>query len=148
MTTKNLLSPNFSLDEMIATSTIYRNLPDHLQLSNLNDLCNYVLEPARLALKNTILVTSGFRCKEVNDYVHGAKNSQHTEGKAADLKCYDNKELFEILKKQMNFDQLIWEFGDSNAPSWIHVSYNGKLNRRQILRAYKIAGMTIYKKML
>lgn len=141
-----MLSQHFSLDELIATSTIYRNIPSHEQLLCLENLCKNVLEPAREKLDNNILVSSAYRSPEVNAAVRGAKNSQHVQGKAADLQCHDNRELFEIIKSLGNYDQLIWEFGTNESPSWVHVSYNEGKNRKQVLRAYKIAGMTIYKK--
>ena len=72
------------------------------------------------------------------------------EGKALDIDgdllggvC--NKDIFEYIKNNCTFDQLIWEFGTENAPDWVHVSYNKGVNRKQILRAIKSGGKTIYK---
>lgn len=143
-----MLSPHFSLDEMIHTNTLHRNVPDVQAIANLEALCKHILEPARIQYDNTILVTSGYRCKEVNDLIGGAKKSQHLEGKAADLTCIDMAELFFIIRDRGHFDQLIWEYGDNNQPAWVHVSFNGIGNRNQVLRAYRFVGKTIYRKML
>ena len=72
------------------------------------------------------------------------------EGKALDIDGdifggVSNKAIFDYIKNNCNFDQLIWEFGTENAPDWVHVSYNKGVNRKQILRAIKSGGKTIYK---
>jgi hypothetical protein len=71
------------------------------------------------------------------------------EGKALDIDGdifggVSNKEIFDYIKNSCNFDQLIWEFGTENNPDWVHVSYNKEGNRKQILRAIKNGGKTIY----
>ncbi len=71
------------------------------------------------------------------------------EGKAIDVDAdihggVSNKEIFEYIKNNCTFDQLIWEFGSENAPSWVHVSYNSQGNRGQVLRAVKSGGRTVY----
>lgn len=72
--------------------------------------------------------------------------SQHTQGKAADIVCNDMDLVFSHIAMYMDFDQLIWEFGNNEQPNWIHVSYNpAKKNRKQILRSVKNKyGKTVY----
>lgn len=98
-------------------------------LANIEALAVNVLDPAREAFGSPIIISSGYRCKELNKAVGGSKTSQHMRGEASDLKSPNNLKLFNILKG-FEFDQLIWEKGGA----WVHVSYkrNGK-NRKQIL---------------
>lgn len=119
------------------------NIPNDAQIENLKLLVEKVLDPAREELKAPIKITSGFRSKEINYIIGGAKNSQHCNGQAADIVCFDNKKLFLILQ-YMEFDQLIYEFGTDDQPSWIHVSFSKVANRNQVLRAIKSKGKTVY----
>jgi zinc D-Ala-D-Ala carboxypeptidase len=78
-----------------------------------------------------------------------ASNSQHCKGEALDLdndavEYPTNKDIFNYIKNHLDFDQLIWEFGDNQNPAWVHVSYNKDKNRKQVLRALKVNGKTIY----
>lgn len=138
------MTKNFSLAELTATKTGLPNaLPKHLE-GNLRSLAENVLQPARDAL-GPLKVTSAYRSPAVNAKVGGAKTSQHTQGQAADLK-FDggNEVLFNWIRENVEFDQLIWEFGTDNAPSWVHVSYVSSKNRKQILKAVKHNGKTKY----
>ena len=138
------MTKNFSLAELTATKTGLPNtLPKHLE-GNLRSLAESVLQPTRDAL-GAIKVTSAYRSPAVNSKVGGAKTSQHTQGQAADLK-FDggNDVLFYWIKDNLEFDQLIWEFGSDSAPSWVHVSYSNIKNRKQILKAVKHNGKTKY----
>jgi hypothetical protein len=99
------------------------------------------------------LISSGFRSKELNTAIGGAKNSQHTTGEAVDIdhdlsaNVVTNRMIFDFIKSNLTFDQMIWEFGTSQNPDWVHVSYvGGNKNRNQILRAIKHGGKTTYEK--
>ena len=131
----------FTIEELCKTSHKVDNKPNEEQKANMEYLINNILDKARETLGMPIKVTSGFRSVELNKKVGGAANSQHTKGEAADLTCYDNKKLFNILKKLGGFDQLINEFNYS----WIHVSVkrNGE-NKNEVLTATKINGKTTY----
>ena len=131
----------FTIEELCKTSHKVDNKPNEEQKANMEYLINNILDKARETLGMPIKVTSGFRSVELNKKVGGAANSQHTKGEAADLTCYDNKKLFNILKKIGGFDQLINEFNYS----WIHVSVkrNGE-NKNEVLTATKINGKTTY----
>lgn len=131
----------FTIKELCETSKPFPNIPNEEQKANLEYLVDNILDKARDILGSPIKVTSGFRSPQVNKAVGGAVNSQHTKGEAADLTCYDNKKLFNILRKMGGFSQLINEFNYS----WIHVSVkrNGE-NKNEILTATKINGKTTY----
>ena len=137
------LSKNFTLAELTKTSTGLPNaLPKHLE-GNIQSLVDNVLQPVRDAL-GVIIVTSCYRSPEVNKAIGGSSTSQHCLGQAADLKFKGgNDVLFNWLKENTDFDQLIWEFGTTEEPSWVHISYSSR-HRKQILKAIKHNGKTKY----
>ena len=93
-----------------------------------------------------IFISSGFRSKELNKETPGAsKTSQHCNGEAADLECKDNARLFNWIAENCNYDQLIWEFGSDDQPSWVHVSAVNGVNRKQKLRSVKDKKKTVYR---
>jgi hypothetical protein len=56
-----------------------------------------------------------------------------------------NKMVFDYIKDNLEFDQLIYEFGDSKNPDWVHVSYESTgRQRKQVLRAVRANGKTTY----
>ena len=138
------MTKNFTLKELCVTKTGIHNEPNAEQKEALRLLAVNILQPARDAL-GAITVTSGFRNAKVNAAVSGSRSSQHTKGEAADLQCKDNAALFNFIK-ELEFDQLIWEFGDKEQPDWVHVSY-AKKNRKEILKATKKNGVTKYVKL-
>lgn len=135
------LSKDFTLKELCVTKTGIHNEPNATQTEALRELALNVLQPARDAL-GLIRVTSGFRNPKVNAAIKGSRSSQHMKGEAADLQCEDNAALFNFIK-ELEFDQLIWEFGDKEQPDWVHVSF-AKKNRKEVLRAKRVNGVTKY----
>jgi hypothetical protein len=90
-------------------------------------------------------VSSGYRSPELNSLIGGSKTSQHCFGNAADVQVEErNHEIFNFIKENLDFDQLIWEFGTDAEPSWVHVSYVQGKNRKQVLKAIKVNGKTQY----
>lgn len=127
------LSNNFTLEEMTKSATANKlgisNIPDVEGIKKLKELCTKILQPIRDKYGHPIIVTSGYRCKKVNEAVGGAKNSQHMKCEAADIKCTatTKAQLFFLIKKMMDdgeikVGQLIWEYGNKKEPRWIHVS--------------------------
>lgn len=146
------LSEHFLLAEFTRSESAKRhgvsNEPTAEHLANIKILCERILEPIRIRF-GSINISSGYRSKVLNHYIGGSLTSQHCEGKAADIDQdgmggATNTEIFNYIKDHLEFDQLIWEFGDNNKPDWIHVSYNGIKNRKQVLRALKVNGKTAY----
>ena len=146
------LTAHFALAEFTRSESAKRHgvsnepTPEHLQ--NLITLCEKVLEPIRIKF-GPINISSGYRSKALNHYIGGSLNSQHCEAKAADIDMdgmggATNTEIFNFIKDSLDFDQLIWEFGDNNKPDWVHVSYNAGKNRKQMLKALKVNGKTVY----
>lgn len=145
------LSKNFTLKEMTMSTTAIRfgidNEPSLDVVVNLMKLANNVLQPLRDHMKQSIRVNSGYRSEELNKKVGGSKTSQHRKGEAADISCNGkNADMFNYIKDNLEFDQLIWEFGDINQPDWVHVSYREGLNRGEVLIAKRKNGKTVYEK--
>ena len=128
----------FSIEELTKSNTAQqkgiKNIPSKEQERNLIALIENVLDPLREAYGRPIVVTSGFRCKELNKAVGGSPSSQHLLGLAADIRTIEdtkaeNKKLFDLAQKlKLPFDQLI----DEHNLDWVHISYSNR-NRRQVL---------------
>lgn len=103
-------------------------------VSTLTALVNNVLDPLREWYGKPIVVNSGYRCPALNEAVKGSKTSQHMTGQAADIDTGDrqqNKLLFEYIRKNLPFDQLI----DESNFAWVHVSFKADgNNRKQVLK--------------
>ncbi len=138
--------------EATQTNTGIENIPSGMQMENIKLLCEKVFEPLREWVDSPIKINSIFRSPRVNNAIGGSKNSQHMAMDGAAMDIDDtfghktNKEMFEWIKVNLTFDQLIHEFGDDNNPAWIHVSYRKHGNRKQVLRAKKVDGKTVYSK--
>ena len=139
------LSNNFYLDEFTISQEAerhgYKNEPNEKQIENLRLLCVNVLQPLREIINVPIFINSGYRSFDVNAAVNGRFNSQHLEGKAADLIVTSLKlvVVFNIVLQKLSFDQLIYEFG-----KWIHVSWNSESNRKDVMISKKVHGKTVY----
>jgi len=121
------------------------NTMDSFQIARAIDLCENVFEPIRKKVGGPIRINSGYRSPAVNKRAGGAKTSQHCalNGAAMDLDLHD-RELFEWIIANVEFDQAIFEFGNDSNALWFHLSYRKGNNRRQALRAIKKAGKTSY----
>ena len=121
------------------------NTPNEKELQTMKLLAEAVFEPLRKWYGKPIQVTSFFRSAKINKAIGGSATSQHSLGQAIDIDTVsDNRKLFDYIKGNLPFDQLIWENGDDNTPAWIHVSYTETRNRKQILRATRKNGKTVY----
>lgn len=144
------LSKNFTLEEMSKSEAALRkginNTPGLKEIENLKLLCVNILQPLRDWYGKSITVTSGFRSKKTNEAIRGSSSSQHCVGEAVDfiVPREDMLRVFNYIRENLPFDQLIWEFGDAVAPSWIHVSFSKVKKRKQVLRAKKGTFKTIY----
>ena len=151
------LSANLTLAEVIKSSTAKRlgidNTPTDQHLENLKLVAKHIFQPIREHFNKPINVSSGYRSKALNDATPGSSaTSQHCSGEALDLDQdsmntgVTNKMVFEFIKNNLNFDQLIWEFGTDQNPDWVHVSYESTgRQRKQILKAVRVNGKTTYK---
>jgi hypothetical protein len=143
------LSEHFALAEFTRSESAKRegldNTPPAEHLENLKVLCEKVLEPIRLRF-GPINISSGYRGKMLNHFIGGSVSSDHCVGRAADIDMDDmgsgitNTEIFNYIKDNLEFDQLINEFNYS----WVHVGYRLGDNRKQVLDAVKEKGKTVY----
>lgn len=151
------ISANITLWEAVKSQTAVclglGNTPGHEEIENMKRVATRVFEPLRrdVADGKPLAVTSFFRSADVNAAVGGSLSSQHTRGEAMDIDAdiyggCTNRELFDYVKSSLEFDQLIWEFGDNRSPDWIHVSLKASGNRRQVLRSVRRGGKTEYYK--
>jgi hypothetical protein len=147
------LSKNLALAEVMRSETAKRkgisNMPTPEHIENFKLLAEKVFQPIREHFGIPIILSSGYRSKELNTAVGGALSSQHCTGEAIDIDMdgttVKNADVFNFIKDNLNFDQLIWEFGTNDNPDWVHVSYEstGK-QRKQILKAVKSGKGTSY----
>ena len=148
------LSKNLTLAEVMRSETAKRkgisNMPTPEHIENFKLLAEKVFQPIREHFGKPIIISSGYRSKALNTAIGGALSSQHCSGEAIDIDMdgtdITNAQVFNYIKDNLEFDQLIWEFGTDTNPDWVHVSYEstGK-QRKQILRAVKKGGATSYK---
>ena len=148
------ISKHISYKEATRSATAVRmglnNAPNEAQLKCMSILSEKIFEPLREHVGGPIRVNSFFRSPELNNSVGGSTTSQHCKGQAIDLDdSYGhatNAEMYKFIKENLDFDQMIWEFGDDDNPDWVHVSYiSPKANRNRCLAAYKKHGITRYK---
>jgi zinc D-Ala-D-Ala carboxypeptidase len=148
------LSKYVSLSEVVHSDSAKRlkidNNPTDEHLENLKTLSVEVFDKVREFVGGPLFISSGYRSEALNKATPGAsKTSDHSVGCALDLDCdrfegKKNSEIFNYIKDNLEFKQLIWEFGNSAEPDWVHVSYKKGANKKQILRAVKRNGKTIY----
>lgn len=123
---------HFTITELSRTNTGLQNLPGATEQANLRKLVDNILDPLRDLYGKPIKINSAYRSPMVNARVNGAKNSEHVKGMAADItggSKDENKKLFELIRDNFTFRQLINEHNFS----WVHVSYNENDNKKQIL---------------
>jgi len=126
------------------------NKPGDYEHSNMQLLAEKIFEPLRSYVGGPIKINSFYRGPELNKAIGGSSRSQHCEGRAIDIDdtfgYKTNAEMYKWIKDNLNFDQMIWEFGDNKNPAWVHVSYVSEdQNRNRCLKAYKEKGKTKYK---
>ena len=147
------ISEHISYKEATRSATALRlgidNVPNQYELQNMEMVAKHVFEPLRKAVGTPIKINSFFRCEELNKAIGGSTKSQHCQGRAIDIDdVYGNVSnafMYYYIKDNLDFDQLIWEFGTDHNPDWVHVSYvDGDSNRKRCLKAIREDGKTKY----
>jgi zinc D-Ala-D-Ala carboxypeptidase len=149
------LSKNLSLAEFTRSQTAKRrgidNTPMDNHLEAAKNLAENIFQPIREHFGKPIFISSGYRSDALNKAIGGSSSSQHSKAEAIDVDMDGhseptNTEVFYYIKDNLDFDQLIWEFGDDEKPDWVHVSYKAMGEQRnQILQAKRnSAGKTYY----
>ena len=141
-----MISKHISDKEGVYSNTAIRmginNKPGERELYNMKIIAKQIFEPVRNWVGGPVKINSFFRSEELNTAIGGSKSSQHCKGQAIDIDDTfghkTNAEMYKFIKDNLNFDQLIWEFGNEENPAWIHVSYvSEEQNRNRCLLAYK-----------
>ena len=148
-----MISKHISDREGVYSRTAERldinNVPDDGQLKAMELVAEKVFEPLREWVGGPVKINSFFRSVKLNKIIGGSKKSQHCRGQAIDIDDtfgkVANSDMYNYIKNNLDFDQLIWEFGDDDNPNWLHVSYVSKEdNRNRCLKAYKEQGKSKY----
>ena len=148
-----MISKHISYKEGVYSVTAIRkgidNEPNEEQLSNMKLVAEKIFEPVRTHFKVPIKVNSFFRSPDLNKAIGGSTKSQHCKGQAIDIDdTYGkatNAEMYWWIKENLDFDQMIWEFGNNDNPDWVHVSYvSPDKNKNRCLKAYRDNGKTKY----
>ena len=152
------ISKNLNLAEVTRSETAKRrkidNAPTDEHIENLKILAANIFQPMRDHFGKPIYISSGYRSEALNKAIKGSKTSQHCKGEAIDIdndnanNGVTNRDIFEFIRDNLKFDQLINEFPVKGNPSWVHVSYSKTQQRNQVLKAYKDSrNITRYKKL-
>lgn len=154
----NKISQHISFKEATRSGLAIRyglnNIPDAKTILNMELTAEKIFEPVRLHFDVPLYVSSFYRSFEVNAKLGGSTTSQHCFGRAIDIDCdvyggVTNLELFNWIKDNLEFDQLIWEFSNEDGtPAWVHVSYVPMGNRNEVLKAIKTKQGTKYEKII
>ena len=148
-----MISEHISYKEGVYSTTAMRrdinNDPNDDQLHFMELIAEKVFEPLREWVGGPIKINSFYRSPELNKAIGGSTTSQHCKGQAMDIDDtfgrMTNAEMYRWIKDNLEFDQMIWEFGDEDNPNWVHVSYVSEdKNRNRCLKAYKTNGKTVY----
>ena len=148
-----MISKHISYKEGVHSITAIRkgidNEPNEEQLANMKLVAEKVFEPLRVFINGPIKVNSFFRSPDLNKAIGGSTKSQHCKGQAIDIDDtygkIKNSDIYWWIKENLDFDQMIWEFGNNDNPDWVHVSYvSPDKNRNRCLKAYRDDGKTKY----
>ena len=148
------ISKHISYGEGVYSTTALRrnitNNPNEEQLENMKLIAEKIFEPLREWVGGPIKINSFFRGPELNSAIGGSTTSQHCKGQAMDIddtfSHKTNAEMYHYIKDNLDFDQMIWEFGTDENPNWVHISYvSHRPNRKKLTIAYKENGRTKYK---
>ena len=140
------LSKYVNLSEATKSQTATRkgikNEPNEEQLEAMKHVSKNIFDKVREHINGPLFPSSFFRCPELNTAIGGSKTSQHCKGEAIDIDADfygigSNYEIFWFIKNKLTFDQLIWEFGTTSNPDWVHVSLKQEGNRGEVLRCFK-----------
>ena len=135
------ISDNISYKEATYSATAKRlgikNKPEKEHIENMELIAEKIFQPLRKWVGEPIRINSFYRSEELNSRIGGAISSAHKDGLAMDLDSFGGKtnlEIFHYIKDNLDFDVLINEYpNDEGEPKWIHVSWNKKKNRKQVL---------------
>ncbi|WP_315053908.1 D-Ala-D-Ala carboxypeptidase family metallohydrolase [Chryseobacterium indoltheticum] len=146
-----MLSKYLSYETAIKSDTAKKNnlnnTPNNAEIENLKHLGLNIYDKIYEKFDGNVKLTSVFRSEKVNKKVGGSGTSQHRFGQALDIQGKNgvtNKAIFKYVKDSLNYHQIIWEYGSTNEPNWVHIGYKPSGNRKINTRAIKVNGKTSY----
>ena len=151
----NKISKHITYKEATRSATALRlgieNVPNEYELQNMEMVAKKVFEPLRKAIDAPIKINSFFRCEKLNKAIGGSSKSQHCQGRAIDIDDFyghvSNAYMYYYIKDNLQFTELIWEFGDEYEPNWVHVAIApGREEEKNTKIARKVNGKTTYTK--
>lgn len=137
------ISKHVSYKEGVHSNTALRkgldNTPNEDQLKCMREVAENLFEPLREWVGGPIKINSFFRGEPTNTAIGGSKYSQHMKGQAMDIDDTfghkTNAEMYHYIKDNLEFDQMVWEFGSeypNGNPNWVHISWvSHRPNRKQ-----------------
>ena len=151
MNLKDKISEKYCVADVVRSQTATQMnyteqfTPDQSVIDSASLLCKMILDKIPFGFS----ISSFFRCDRLNKRIGGSSTSDHRLGRSADLDTQNNAnnaEIFNWIKANCVFDQLIWEYGNDQDPDWVHVSYRKVGNRHEVLRAVREGGRVKYLK--
>lgn len=141
-----MLSQFMSLEEAIRSATAERhgieNTPNDDQMANMIFVSNNIFDCIREFVQSQLTCSSFLRVPELNRILGSSDRSFHTFGAAIDLKrigsSYTYKQIFDFIRNELMFSELIWEFGTEDEPAWVHVAYLPGDERKMVKRAIRL----------
>jgi hypothetical protein len=149
------LSTNLQLSELTRSESAKRrgisNQPTEAHIENMKYLAEKVFQPIRDHFGVPIRISSGYRSAALNQAIKGSTTSFHSIGAAIDIDndgtSITNKEIFDFIKDNLEYTELIWEFGNKDNPDWVHVAIvKGREKEKEVLEAYRVKGKALYRK--
>ena len=151
---KTFISEHVSYNEVFRSYTAIRlginNEPPLLVLPAIKETARNIFEPVRNYFNVRIYISSFYRAPELNVKIGGSATSSHPMGESIDMdadyyqeklkngKVLTNAMIFNWIRENLSFDQLIWEFGNDENCDWVHGSWRGKANNRnQVLKSVR-----------
>ena len=144
----NNISEHITYNEAIKSRTAKKyglsNIPDEDQVAKMKLIAEAIFEPLRKHFGTPIYVSSFFRSRAVNKKIGGSYTSMHCKGEAIDLDAQvfggiTNKDIFDYILNNLEFDQLISEYPDNTGePEWVHVSYHKDKDTKQVRNRYQV----------
>lgn len=136
-----MISKHITIEEATQSPTALRmgikNFPNNDELEAMKYVAENLFEPIREWYNAPIKINSFFRCVALNKAVKGSLTSGHVLGNSIDISGgnkIENKKIFDFIKTSgLNYDQVIWEYGDNTGPIWVHISLKKNNNRKQLL---------------
>lgn len=147
------ISNNITFKEAVFSNTAIKNnipnIPGDEEMRAMEIVADKIFQPVRDHFGVSIYISSFFRSKELNKRIGGSSTSDHMRGQAIDMDAdvygvITNAQIFNFIKENLEFNQLIWEYGTDENPNWVHASYVEGSNKNEVLKVKRVNGKSVY----